>query len=1055
MKKFLALFLALLMCVGVFAACAPKTDAGSVTLEQAKDYLYNVMKDKNGKALPNDYDVVGKIIIEGTEFTVTWATDNEDIKIKESSKANMWTVDLPDYNEEEFEYTLTATIKAADDSTISVSFTPKLPVIDNRGVSTDLEEGVAYKIYFEQVNLGYTLYALNTTQDGKNKFIEATLDPKEAADFYVEIVDGGYKVYTEIDGVKNYLHATATPKTDGGTGFTKAIGFATESDCVFFYDSEKLTYMVTIAGQTFGVGTYNAFETISISENTYFKNDNINVAGGQFPIGFMEAEYAETVAPDEKPEVKDPAADSTLTIAEAIALGKTKVKDQYTEGKYYVTGTITQVQNDTYGNLVISDGTNTILVYGTFDATGAKKYGEMDVKPVVGDTITVYGIVGMYNDAQIKNAWITKIVNGEGGEVTPPAGGDDEGGNTYAVVDTPVAGTAYKFGMVQQNAGKTVYLVGGMDGFYMATTEDGDAGIDVYLEATTGGYYLYTMVEGTKTYINMVVSGTHVNGAYEATASTVYTYDAENKTLIASVTVSDAAADYWFGTRNDKTYTTVGPCAVSYAGFFCQFYAVSEGGEVTPPAGGGDEGGDVTPPAGGDDEGGNTYAVVDTPVAGTAYKFGMVQQNAGKTVYLVGGMDGFYMATTEDGDAGIDVYLEATTGGYYLYTMVEGTKTYINMVVSGTHVNGAYEATASTVYTYDAENKTLIASVTVSDAAADYWFGTRNDKTYTTVGPCAVSYAGFFCQFYAVADAEGGDEGGEVTPPAGGEDDGGDDEGDTTTVTTIPGALTAPAGTAVVLSGTVVEIYQAWNDQYNNISVYIADENGNRILCFRLGTLVNIGDAITVTGTTTLYNETVQIAQGCTAVIDAPHVCSDFTEATCKAPKTCTVCGKETGDIGTHNYVSGVCSVCGHEEGAVEADTTTASKSVADLITEYGWTSSTTKQSFELDDKVTVKINGGNNTGKAYGGDHIRVYATDTPAGTITISVASGYELVGVKISTQTGTYAYLCLGEGTEDISNVYTAVSGSSVVLNSVKNGSDGKQVRVTAIEVEYKAV
>ena len=584
----------------------PSGPEGSTTmLERAKDYLYNVMKDKNGKALPNDYDVVGKIIIEETSFEVTWKTDNDDITIKESSKANMWTVDLPDVNTEEITYTLTATIKAEDGSTIEVSFTPKLPVIDNTGITTTPEEGVAYKLFFEQVNLGYTLYALNTTQDGKNKFIEATLDPKEAADFYVEKVDGGYKIYTEIDGVKNYVNATATPRTDGGTGFTKAIGFATESDSVFFYDAYKLTFMVTIAGQTFGVGTYNAFETISISENTYFKNDNINVAGGQFPIGFMTSAYAETLDPDEKPVSNNPEANSVLTIAQAIELGKTKTKDQYTTGKYYVTGVITSITSDVYGNMMISDGTNEILVYGTFDATGANRFDKMANQPKVGDTVTVYGVVGMYNDAQLKNAWITKIVSGEGGD----QGGDQGGENpayVYTVVDAPVAGTAYKFGMVQANVqNKVFYLAGGMaQTYYLATTEEGAAGIDVYLETTDGGYYLYTMVGETKTYINMVVSGTHVNGAYEATASTVYTYDAESKTIIASVTVGDAEpADYWFGTRNDKTYTTVGPCATSYEGFYCQFYALTE-------VEGGEAGGEVTPPEGGDETDGPANSVV-------------------------------------------------------------------------------------------------------------------------------------------------------------------------------------------------------------------------------------------------------------------------------------------------------------------------------------------------------------------------------------------------------------------------------------------------------------
>ena len=189
---------------------------------------------------------------------------------------------------------------------------------------------------------------------------------------------------------------------------------------------------------------------------------------------------------------------------------------------------------------------------------------------------------------------------------------------------------------------------------------------------------------------------------------------------------------------------------------------------------------------------------------------------------------------------------------------------------------------------------------------------------------------------------------------------------------------------------------------------------------------------------------------------------------------TCTTAGVKTFTCGTcndtkteeiaatgHNYVDGKCScgatesAGGEEGGETPAEPVTASKTVADLIVEYGWTSSTTKQSFNLDDNVTVKINGGSNTGKAYEDNHIRIYATDTPAGTITISVPEGYELVSVKITALTGTYAFLYVDGTTTDISNVETAVSGTSVVLNSVKNGSNGKQVRVTAFEVVYKEV
>ena len=132
------------------------------------------------------------------------------------------------------------------------------------------------------------------------------------------------------------------------------------------------------------------------------------------------------------------------------------------------------------------------------------------------------------------------------------------------------------------------------------------------------------------------------------------------------------------------------------------------------------------------------------PQEGKGYAFGMLQGNLNKIYYLKGGMSGYYMATTTNIEEALYIYVEQTEGGFYAYCFVNGNKTYINMVVSGTHVNGAYEATATTVYTIDETTKTLIANV----SGSDYWFGTRNDNTYTTVGPCKTSYNGFYCVFY-------------------------------------------------------------------------------------------------------------------------------------------------------------------------------------------------------------------------------------------------------------------------------------------------------------------
>ena len=137
-------------------------------------------------------------------------------------------------------------------------------------------------------------------------------------------------------------------------------------------------------------------------------------------IGGQVRAYSVTVSTDtlevpaepEAPETTDPAADSKLTIEEAIALGASKEHNTYTEGKYYVTGEITEVYNEQYGNMKITDGKGNILtVYGTYSADGSTRYDALEVKPVVGDTVTVYGIIGQYNGTpQIKNGWITEHV---------------------------------------------------------------------------------------------------------------------------------------------------------------------------------------------------------------------------------------------------------------------------------------------------------------------------------------------------------------------------------------------------------------------------------------------------------------------------------------------------------------------------------------------------------------------------------------------------------------------------------------------------------------------
>ncbi len=109
-----------------------------------------------------------------------------------------------------------------------------------------------------------------------------------------------------------------------------------------------------------------------------------------------------------------PAEPTEKTIPEfkaiATALGKNGAA---TTEKYIVTGVITSITQTTYGNLYIEDADgNSLYIYGLYDATGENQFDAMNPQPKVGDTITVVGVASYYDGAQMKNGWVTELVEG-------------------------------------------------------------------------------------------------------------------------------------------------------------------------------------------------------------------------------------------------------------------------------------------------------------------------------------------------------------------------------------------------------------------------------------------------------------------------------------------------------------------------------------------------------------------------------------------------------------------------------------------------------------------
>ena len=342
-----------------------------------------------------------------------------------------------------------------------------------------------------------------------------------------------------------------------------------------------------------GVAYTSSYANVTVTLDTASKFVKLDFASAQCRIKSMTVTFAETTGttpdggegttPDPTPTPSEPANGTTLTIAEAIALGQTKESNSFTTNKYFVEGKITEVYNTTYGNMKITDDAGNILtIYGTYTYEGGEKvrYDAMTVKPVAGDTVKLEGIIGQYNgNSQMKDGVVVALQQApkdddQGGTITPPAGDedDDQGGATtpaLVVIEAPKAGVAYKFGMDQTGAGKMVYINGTMSTYYMATIEDVAEAVDVYVEETTGGFYIYTTVEGAKKYLSIVVSGTHVNAVFSDTADCVFTMDATLKTPVTALN------DSFYAFGNYGTYTNLSTAdVVKYPNnYFARFYA--------------------------------------------------------------------------------------------------------------------------------------------------------------------------------------------------------------------------------------------------------------------------------------------------------------------------------------------------------------------------------------------------------------------------------------------------------------------------------------------------
>ena len=485
-----------------------------------------------GKSLPYTAILTGKVVSIDTPFSdqhrnisITIAVDqreNKPIICYRLSGTGAETLEVGDV------VTVVGTIKHYYNTTTKeskIEFDQGCKIMDvwKSFSYGPLNEGPEYlmfvnktdsKLYFNgTVNgSGY----LNTT-DSKDNCVSVKLDKTNQGILFY-FVEAGKEIY--INAVPSGSYAKFELSDTANSYFT--------------YNTDINAYTIKVNGKEFFMGSSGTYNTLGLYTIDKISNSNYQ------PVVFA---------------TDDPKADTTLTVAEAIAVGKNKAHNNYTDGKYFVTGKITEIYNTQYGNMKITDDAGNILtIYGTWSADGNTRFDALTEKPAVGDTVTFYGVIGQYNGTpQMKNGWL----RAEGDIPTAP---DTPDVPEVTVNYGPLAeNTAYSFKLDQANLGKTLYFNGSMSGEYFATTENAAEAVAVYMEKVETGVRFYFMNNGAKTYLEIYKnSAGKIRPILVTAPTTVFNYNTEAKVY----TVLIENTNYYLGTFN--TYNTFSASSTYY-----------------------------------------------------------------------------------------------------------------------------------------------------------------------------------------------------------------------------------------------------------------------------------------------------------------------------------------------------------------------------------------------------------------------------------------------------------------------------------------------------------
>ena len=718
MKKAFLYSLVAVLCLLAVVGCSTSSKSTEPTgLSKAKSYLYAMYKDK-AVATASDYTVVDTVMINGVSYSVEWSSDVDASAVSFiPGDKHMVTVDVNEKSPVDVSYTLTATLSDSVGNTETVSFPHTIPAFkesswaeykaaadDSTLVVKGVVTGIMSKtkgnssncLYIQDGDGGYYVYAMAADPIESGIEVGMTVRVTGAKDTYsgtleianatVEILDSGKTEYAPADWTLKYEAATSLK--DEALTKEQALLVTIKGVEVTSQDTSSGYYKFKKNGLESYVRISSSVCPIDKDAQTALKNGHaehygwtadvtgvICVYDGAFYLSPVEGFDAFTYVslPEKSDEEKiafeldslsltDYCAEDTVIALTLEGAGYSDVAIEWTSDSPAAV-----VEGD---KLVITLAEEATVATVTAKAKSGDKEGVKEFKVSIDALSTV--MAGMVEVTEYK-------------EYTP-----------YALYTK------------QANINKNLFFAGSITGGkYLSTTDKDSKVARVFLEKDGEGWRIYTIVDGSKLYVEVVEGKAALNSEPQGN---VWTINSEVNVPVTMV----GDTEYYLGCY--KTYDTFSASKTSYILNDTSVIGVSQFPmqivQEYPAM-----------------EGFVHYSDIEGV---TSVILSVQQNNINAALYFNGELTGGkYLATSRDASEAVVVNVEAEGEGYRLSFMDGENKTYIEIVDGKAALNPEIKGN---VWSFNKEAGTF---VTVS-GDNEYYLGCY--KTYDTFSASKTSY---------------------------------------------------------------------------------------------------------------------------------------------------------------------------------------------------------------------------------------------------------------------------------------------------------------------------